>query len=162
MKNGTACILRIGDEILFLNRCGGEKDIHNGFYVFPGGTIERGETGLENVRREFEEETGLELIFPKLKALWTCDNRDRLLGGRIDREDWLVQVYEADSYAGLLRKEKEKNANPVWIKNYNLGKIKMYPGDRKLIEILNKEGILEVNQRYAGEDLIRFSYARID
>jgi len=169
MKNGTACFLRnyggapeSPNRSLFLYRHDGEKDLHNGYYVFPGGTIERGETGIDCIVREFKEETGLNIIKPRLKVLWTCDNRERLLGGRTDREDWLVQMYIADKFYGELREEVRKNAKPIWISDDSLDKIKMYPGDRELLELLGKGGIFEVRQRYQGEELVLFDWNRVD
>lgn len=167
MKNGTACFFRENDfGTLFLYRHDGKKDLHDGFYVFPGGTIERGETGLDNIVREFKEETGWELINPKLKVIWTCDNRGRLLGGKTNQEDWLVQVYTANQAKGGLKAEAGKNAEPRLVCDSALGEIKMYPGDRELMKLLmnllDKEGIFEAIQQYEGEKLIRFDYKRVD
>ncbi|MFH1365583.1 MAG: NUDIX domain-containing protein [archaeon] len=162
MKNGTACFFREGNGTLFLYRHDGKEDLHNGFYVLPGGTIERGEIGLENIIREFKEETGWELINPKLKVIWTCYNKGRLLGGKTDQEDWLVQVYTANQAKGILKAEAGKNAEPRWVFDSAMREIKMYPGDRELLKILDKEGIFEAIQQYDGERLIRFNSKRVD
>lgn len=162
MRNGTACLLRDQGENLFLYRNSGQEDLHNGFYVFPGGNIERGETGLGSIIREFREETGLCLINPKLKLIWTCHNKGRLLGGKTNQEDWLVQVYTANGAHGLLKEEAGKNTKPTWVNDNALGGIKMYPGDRELLGLFDKKGIFEVIQQYQGEDLVFFDYARVD
>ena len=166
MKNDTMCYLRERGGILLLYRNGGKEDLHNGFYVPPGGGIKPGEIGIEGIIREFKEETGLKLMNPKLKFIVTFDNTGRLLGGRTDREDHLVQTYVASIYNGDLKVEKGKNAYPVWLPESDLlranSKIKMYPGDRELLKLIDREGVFEVLQQYRWESLTRFKYERVD
>lgn len=166
MKNDVMCYLREGGRVLLLHRNAGKEDLHNGFYVPPGGGINQGERGIDAIVREFEEETGLKLINPTLKFIVTFDNWGRLLGGRTDREDHLVQTYFASMYNGELKEEEGKNANPVWISELYLTKanseIKMYPGDRELFSLIDREGVFEVIQQYSGEDLTHFKYNRVD
>lgn len=51
-------IIRNGDRILMIQR---NQEPAKGFWAFPGGAIELGETILEAARREALEETGLEV-----------------------------------------------------------------------------------------------------
>ncbi len=37
----------------------------------------------------------------------------------------------------------------------------MYPGDRKILELLSQEGVFEVVTQYDKEDLIRFDSYRV-
>ena len=90
MIHGTLGYLKVDGKTLFLHRHGGEDDTHNGFYVTPGGHTEPGERGLDCIRREFLEETGLTIEDPKLKIITLFDNRNRVLGGRKDHNDWFV------------------------------------------------------------------------
>ena len=66
MKNGTACYLRKGNKTLFLHRHGGEGDIHQGMYVFPGGRTERGERGRilggEKILEVLSQKGGFEIL----------------------------------------------------------------------------------------------------
>ena len=62
------CYAQYGDKILFLLRM---KEPFAGFLVPPGGKVEEGEKIEDAMRREFREETGLELNELKLKMVTT-------------------------------------------------------------------------------------------
>lgn len=62
------CYAQYGNKVLFLLR---EKEPFAGFLVPPGGKVEKGEEIEDAVRREFREETGLELNELKLKMVTT-------------------------------------------------------------------------------------------
>lgn len=57
MKIVTAAIIRKDHKILVARRAPGEK--LGGFWEFPGGKLEKGETLQECLERELEEEFGL-------------------------------------------------------------------------------------------------------
>ena len=95
MKNATLCYLKVNDKILFLCRNRIASDIHSGLYVTPGGQTEKGERGIDCVLREFEQETGLKLVNPRLKAIVTFYNEGRVMGDKLSPEDWCVEVYTA-------------------------------------------------------------------
>ena len=160
MLNATMCFLRHKGETLFLYRNRGEGDIHNGWYVPPGGQTERGERGIDCINREFPEETGLYLLGPKLKVIATFYNHGRILGGKENPEDWCAEVYTANDFTGTLKEEHPK-AKPIWISDSDLEKIKMYPGDRKIFELLGQKGILEAIVQYDKENLTRFESRRV-
>lgn len=159
MINAAMCFLTVDRKTLFLYRNKGAEDIHNKWYVPPGGRTERGERGIDCIMREFEEETGLKLINPKLKVIATFYNQGRILGGRENPEDWLVEVYVANEYNGKLKGEHSK-AKPIWISELNLPDLRMYPGDRRIFDLCKQEGLFEVLVQYAKEELIRFEYAK--
>ena len=58
----TLCMLHRGDEILLQNRV---KTDWRG-YCFPGGHVEPGESIVDSVCREIQEETGLTIRNPRL------------------------------------------------------------------------------------------------
>ena len=154
------CFLRNDGQTLFLYRNKGEGDIHNGWYVPPGGKTERGEIGIDCIVREFREETGLTLANPKLRVITTFYNQGRILGGKENPEDWCVEVYEAKDYTGELKEEHPK-AKPLWINDSDLAKIRMYPGDRKILKLLVYEGVFQAIAQYDKEKLVRFEYKRV-
>lgn len=162
MKNGTMCFLRVNDLTLLIYRDKGEVDMHNGWYVPPGGETERGERGLDCIIREFKEETGLALLDPKLKVIATFYNQGRVLGGKEwNPEDWCVEVYKAKNFRGTLS-GGEPGARTYWIPNSDLANIKrIYPGDRKILELLDKRGVYEAIIQYDKEELVRFEYQRV-
>lgn len=163
MINGTICFLRNSGLTLLLYRIPGEADLHHGFYVPPGGKTKEGERGLDCIVREFREETGLTLIEPKLRAIVTFDNRGRILGGKENPEDWLVEVYEASNYNGELRGENPK-AKPFWVSESDFPTTNMHEGDIRLIDFLynqEREGVFEILVKHSGVKLERFEYKRI-
>jgi ADP-ribose pyrophosphatase YjhB (NUDIX family) len=62
---GLGVIIQRGEEILLGQRKGWQE----GLYSIPGGLLETGETFEEGAIREVKEETGLELLNPKVIAL---------------------------------------------------------------------------------------------
>ena len=129
----------------------------------PGGKIKEGESGIDCVIREFREETGLVLKNPKLRAIVTFYNKDRVLGDKKDSEDWLVEVYEANSYTGEIKGESLK-ARPMWINDSDFKNREMHEGDRRLIDFLyyeEKEGVFEVLVKYNGIRLEKFEQRRV-
>ncbi len=160
MLNATMCFLRSQGNTLLLYRNRGKGDIHDSWYVPPGGRTERGERGIDCIIREFREETGLRLFNPKLRAVVTFYNKGRILGGKKNPEDWLVQVYEATNFTGGLREEHPK-AKPIWVPKSELKKVRIYPGDRRIFELLREQGVFEVIVQYSREELTRFEYKRV-
>lgn len=164
MVYATMCLVRQEDNTLFIQRSGGETDIHHGFYVFPGGKCEPGERGAACVQREVKEETGLTVINPRLRATVRYDNRKRLMGGKTGHPDWFVEVYETSQFRGELTAEHEQ-AQLHWVKDAHLSRIQIYPGDREIITRLAREerkGIYSIVVSYDGESLKRFEYSRIN
>ena len=62
---GLGVIIQRGERILLGQRKGWQE----GFYSIPGGLLETGETFEEGAIREVKEETGLELIQPRVIAV---------------------------------------------------------------------------------------------
>jgi 8-oxo-dGTP diphosphatase len=59
------CLIQDGDKILLQNRV--KKDWKG--YTLPGGHVEPGESFVDAVKREMKEETGLDIINPKLTGI---------------------------------------------------------------------------------------------
>ena len=57
--------------------------------------------------------------------------------------------------------EEHPKAKPNWIQDTNLSNVRMYPGDRKIIELLNLEGVFEVVLQYDKEKLISFKSQQV-
>jgi|SRR3989344_1413596 len=159
MLNATGCYLRKDGRTLFICR-NKDGDLFKGKYFPPGGHMERGERGIDCILREFDEETGLTILEPKLKVIATFYNEGRNLGEDKDPEDWQVEIYLAHNFKGTLSEEHPK-ARPVWVNDSDIKNLRIYPGDKRIIELLDKEGVFEVLARYSGDDLIEFKYERV-
>ena len=70
------CLIEDGDKILLQNRV--KKDWRG--YTLPGGHVETGESFVDAVIREIKEETGLNIINPKLAGVkqFPTDGEDTL------------------------------------------------------------------------------------
>jgi 8-oxo-dGTP diphosphatase len=162
---GTFCFLHRNlngsNQTLYIERGGGEvKDMHHGFHVPPGGHFKRGERGIDCVIREFREETGLIIKNPKLRQIVMFYNKDRILGGKTDRPDWYVEVYEANEFEGKLKAERKKD-KLVWIDDSQMQNLNVYECDRRIIKLLTEEGVYNVLVKYDGIDLETFDSVRI-
>ncbi len=60
MRTVTAAIIRKGTRVLLTRRSPGER--HEGYWEFPGGKLETGETLEECLEREILEELGVESV----------------------------------------------------------------------------------------------------
>ncbi len=71
----VACFLRVADEFLFLHRHSHKSEGNR--WGIPGGKIEKGESALQSVIREVQEETGLHMEEASVKYLQTVFIRYR-------------------------------------------------------------------------------------
>lgn len=95
MKLGTLCYLIDDGKMLLLHRNKKENDMHEGKWIGLGGKVIHGESPEECISREFYEESGLQLIKPKLRGIITFPKFDTV-------EDWYVYVFTATRYSGRL------------------------------------------------------------
>jgi len=51
--------------------------------------------------------------------------------------------------------------NGNWISDSNLADIRMYQGDRRILELISQEGVFEVVTQYDKEELVRFESQRV-
>lgn len=127
----TLCLIRRGSDILLQDRV--KKDWAG--LTLPGGHVEPGESIVDSVIREMQEETGLTVKNPQLKGL----KQFPIKGGR-----YLVFLFEATEFEGELISSEE-------------GKVAWYPRDQvaRLPSVKDLEDLLRVMER---EDLTEFIY----
>lgn len=84
--------VRRGDTVLLVKR---GREPSRGFYAFPGGRVETGESAEQAVRRELQEETGLDVS--NLAPV-----REYLVGGRKDGQElrYRLMVFSGDHRRG--------------------------------------------------------------
>lgn len=169
---GTLCYLRNNGRVLFIQRGGGNEDIHHGYFVVPGGRTEcfrpaaRCERGIDAILREFKQETGLDLVKPRLRAIVTFFNLGRKFGEVQDPEDYKVEVYEASEFHGELKavSDSKKNKRLIWVDEDKIPSLNMSDGDRRLYGLLveNSDGIFEVLvKNKEGDKLEKFEVTRV-
>lgn len=126
--NATACYLKKDDKVLMI-----KFDKKWGkVYAPPGGKFESGESPLECITREFLEETGLNLINPRLQGIsfWH------------DTVDGIIFVYTAEDYSGNLKVTSEEG-QLEWIKIEDLSTLNQFDQNKYFTPYLFKDNIFE-------------------
>lgn len=107
------CMLRRADgKVLIQNR----RDPSWGGLTFPGGHIEPGESLVDSVIREMQEETGLTVKHPRLVGTKSWMQKDG--SGR-----YLVLLYTATEYEGELHSSEEGDMAWMTIEEMRAGQM---------------------------------------
>ena len=120
------CLLQKDDRILLQDR---KKNDWKG-YVLPGWHIEPGESVVDAVIREMQEETGLTVIAPKLCGVKQFPLRD----GNYENGRFLVFLFRSDRFTGELRSSEEGEMH--WVRWDELDKVPLVEDARELFEVM--------------------------
>lgn len=125
--DSTACYLKVDGKVLMLkyNKKWGQV------YTPPGGKFELGETPLDCVTREFQEETGLTLINPRLQGI-SCWK---------DSYEGIIYIFTATDYKGDLRESEEGKLE--WIEEDKLKTLHQFSQNQKFTDYLFQPEIFE-------------------
>ena len=74
----------------------------NGMLIIPGGYVNIGETPQDALKREYMEETNIE-VEPK-----------NIIGVRFNMHDWYV-VFRAEYISGKERSDNDENSEVLWV-----------------------------------------------
>lgn len=126
--NATVCYLKKDDSVLMIKFA----NKWDGVYSPPGGKFEAGESPLDCVMREFEEETGLKLINPRLQGIsyWH------------DAYEGIIFVFTAEESEGNLCASSSEGSLE-WIKIKDLSNIKQFEQNEIFTPYLFKEKLFE-------------------
>lgn len=94
----TGVVIKDGKVLLARHTYGSGK----GMFIVPGGYVEFGETPQEAVKREYREETGVE-VEPK-----------EIIGVRFNSRDWYI-AFAAEYVAGQPISDGDENDAVVWM-----------------------------------------------
>lgn len=94
----TNCVLQTDDQVLLLQKP------RRGWWVAPGGKMESGESVRDSVIREYREETGIYILNPQLKGVFTfiIKEQEQIVS------EWMMFTFVADSYTGRNVVESEE------------------------------------------------------
>ena len=111
-------------------------------YAFPGGHIEEGESLVESVIREIEEETGLTIFNPQLAAVknWQLEDGTR----------YIVFCYKATEFNGQLRSSEEGEVS--WVEKDQLDQLDLSYDMLPLLEVLEDPDLSEYYYRKRTDD----------
>ena len=108
-------------------------------YTLPGGHIEQGESIVDAVIREMQEETGLTIRHPHLCGV----KQFPLEEGR-----YIVFLFETEEFEGDLRSSEEGTMH--WIEEKELSKVNLVEDFGDLIEVMLNDTLTEF--QYVIED----------
>lgn len=122
-----ACYLEDNDEVLMIKFA--KKWNH--VYSPPGGKVEKGESPLDCMLREYEEETGLIPQNVRLQGVsfYTA------------KTDGCIFIYTAKGYEGVLRESSEGTLE--WIKKSDLPNIRQFEQNEAFTPYLFKDEVFE-------------------
>lgn len=131
------CLIHRGDTLLLQNRV--KRDWQG--YAFPGGHVEPGESIVDAVIREMQEETGLTVPHPKLCGV----KQFPIEGGR-----YLVFLFETEEFKGQLRSSEEGAME--WVERSRLGDYNTVDDLEALLDVMLKPELTEFQYLINGND----------
>lgn len=123
--NATLCYLKQDNKTLMLHRVKKKNDFHQDKYNGLGGKFEPGETPEDCVKREILEESGLQIVDPKLCGIIMFPLFDGVA-------DWLTFIYTAENFSGELIASPEGNLE--WIADEKLKDLPLWEGDHIFLD----------------------------
>ena len=153
MKLSTLCYIRQNKQTLMLHRIKKENDMHQGKWNGLGGKFEEWETPEECAIREVEEESGLKVKNPTLKAFLTFP-------AFANEETWYVWLFVIDEFEWELIECNEGVLE--WIDNDKLLDLNLWEGDRIFLKCLDQEGLFSGKFIYKDYQLIDYSFEKME
>ncbi|AYJ88666.1 8-oxo-dGTP diphosphatase [Bacillus safensis] len=141
MQRVTNCVLHHEDQVLLLQKP------RRGWWVAPGGKMESGESVKDSVVREYREETGIYILNPQLKGVFTFIIKE---GDQIVQE-WMMFTFMADSFTGKNVTESEEGILK-WHDVKDVPDLPMAPGDSHILDFMLKgKGLLHGTFTYTPD-----------
>lgn len=147
MQRVTNCVLVRGNQALLL-----QKPRRN-WWVAPGGKMEAGETIRDACIREFREETGIYLLNPRIKGIFTFIMKD----GQQVVSEWMMFTFYATDSDGTETDASDEGIL-AWHDLKDIKKLPMAPGDHHILEyMIHGHGVIYGAFTYTPDfELIHF------
>lgn len=120
-------MLQTDDQVLLLQKP------RRGWWVAPGGKMESGESVRDSVIREYREETGIYILNPQLKGVFTfiIKEQEQIVS------EWMMFTFVADSYTGRNVAESEEGVLK-WHDVKDIHSLPMAHGDGHILDFMIK------------------------
>ncbi|MBM4760816.1 8-oxo-dGTP diphosphatase [Bacillus sp. B15-48] len=147
MQRVTNCLLVKDNKVLLL------KKPRRGWWVAPGGKMEAGETAKEACIREFREETGIYLLNPKIKGIFTfiIEKEEQVV------DEWMMFTFHATESTGI-HLERSEEGDLEWHEEEEIKNLPMAAGDYHILDyMVHGKGIIYGTFTYTPDmKLIRY------
>lgn len=140
----TLCYIHHEGTTLMIHRTKRVGDIHAGKWNGLGGKFEAGESPEECVKREVLEESGLEIVNPRLHGL--------VMFPGFKGHDWYVFVFTAGTFSGNLQENEEGYLE--WIPDAQLESLELWPSDHIFLPWLKEEKFFSARFHYNGDTFL--------
>ena len=130
------CLIQDGNRILLQNRV--KKDWQG--YTLPGGHVEPGESFVDAVIREMKEETGLDILKPRLVGIKQFPIED----GR-----YIVLLFKTESFSGQVVSSDEGELE--WVECDRLSEINTVDDLDDLLKVFNDPDLNEFQYLVEGD-----------
>jgi 8-oxo-dGTP diphosphatase len=118
-------------RVLLIHRNARPDDQHYGKYNGLGGKLERDESVLDGLAREFREEANLEIFSPELRGTISWPGFGK------DGEDWFAFVFRIERYTGTpLSSNAEGTLEWVSISRLLSGELNLWEGDPHFLPLV--------------------------
>ncbi len=144
MQAATLVYVQKDDKSLMLHRVKKQNDIHEGKWNGLWGKVEQWESPEECVRREIQEEVGLDVSSMQFKWLLTAPVFD-------GKQDWIIYIYIVTEFSGELQECKEWVTE--WIDNDKILDLNLREGDRYFIPLLFEPWRFSCKATYINKQL---------
>ena len=122
------CLVYRGSQVLLQKRV---KSDWRG-YALPGGHVEAGESIVDAVIREMQEETGLRIFHPRLCGLKQFP---------IDQGRYLVFLFKTQDFEGQLRSSAE--GQMVWVERSRIPELDTVADFQELLSVFDRDDLTE-------------------
>ncbi len=143
MLLATLCYIKRDGHTLMVHRNRKAGDIHAGKWNGLGGKFEPGETPEECVIREVREESGLEIVHPRLHGL--------VMFPGFKGADWYVFVFTATECSGRLTDSPEGDLR--WIPDGELESLPLWPSDKFFFQWMREGKFFSAKFVYEGDEM---------
>lgn len=145
MKLSTLCYIERDGCYLMLHRVKKKQDVNAGKWIGVGGKLENGESPDECACREVLEETGLQLINPRMRGVITFVSAGW--------DDEIMFLYTGDA-KGEVRPDCNEGVLR-WVPVREVPSLNLWQGDRVFLKLLlESEAFFSLKLSYQGDTLI--------